>query len=62
VNTADAQTLEALPGIGSVTARQIVAYRTAHGPFQSVDQLDDVPGIGAATIDALRDLVTVEKR
>jgi competence protein ComEA len=62
VNTADAQTLEALPGIGSVTARQIVAYRTAHGPFQSVDQLDDVPGIGAATIDALRDLVTVENR
>jgi competence protein ComEA len=62
LNTADAQTLEALPGIGSVTARQIVAYRTAHGPFQSVDQLDDVPGIGAATLDALRDLVTVEKR
>ena len=59
LNTADMAALEALPGIGPATARRIVEYRETHGPFRSVDQLDDVSGIGAATIDALRDLVTV---
>ena len=60
LNTADTVALEALPGIGPTTARHIVDYRAAHGPFRSVDQLDEVEGIGAATIDALRDLVTVD--
>ena len=60
LNTADAQALEKLPGIGPARARLIVEYRTAHGPFRSVDQLQDVQGIGAATFAALRDLVTVE--
>jgi competence protein ComEA len=50
--------LEGLPGIGPTTAKEIVAYRAAHGPFRSVEQLDDVNGIGAGTIAALRDLVT----
>ena len=59
LNTADAAALEALPGIGPEMARQIVAYRTAHGSFTSVDQLDEVSGIGPATLAELRNLVTV---
>ena len=47
-----------LPGIGPVTAEKIVDWRTTHGPFRSVDDLDDVPGIGPAHIEQLRDLVT----
>jgi competence protein ComEA len=50
--------LDALPGIGPVTAQKIVDYRAAHGGLSSVDDLDAVPGIGPATIDELRELVT----
>ncbi len=41
-----------------MTAQKIVDYRTAHGPFASVDDLDAVPGIGPTRIEQLRDLVT----
>lgn len=59
VNTADALALEALPGIGPVLSQTIVQHRTEHGPFTSVDQLEDVSGIGPATLEKLRPLVTV---
>ncbi len=59
VNTASATELEALPGIGEVLAATIVQYRTENGPFASVDQLEDVSGIGPATLEDIRDLVTV---
>jgi competence protein ComEA len=59
VNTADATQLEELPGIGEVLAAAIVKYREDNGPFASVDQLDDVSGIGPATLENIRDLVTV---
>jgi competence protein ComEA len=59
VNTADAATLETLDGIGEVLAGDIVAYRDEHGPFTSVDQLEDVSGIGPSTLEAIRDQVTV---
>jgi competence protein ComEA len=59
VNTADATALEALPGIGEVTAAAIVEHRTENGPFTSVDQLEDVSGIGPATLEEIRPLVTV---
>jgi competence protein ComEA len=49
--------LDALPGVGPVTAQKILDYRQAHGAFTSVDELDAVPGIGPATIDNLRALV-----
>lgn len=59
LNTATAEQLETLPGIGPVTAAAIVAWRDANGKFDSVDQLGDVDGIGPARLQKLRDLVHV---
>jgi competence protein ComEA len=59
INTADAVAFEALNGIGEVLAAAIVTYRDEHGPFTSVDQLEDVPGIGPATLEEIRSQVTV---
>jgi competence protein ComEA len=59
VNTATATELEALPGIGEVISQAIVDYRTQNGPFSSVEDLLDVSGIGDATLENIRDLVTV---
>lgn len=53
LNTATEEELCALPGIGAVKAAAIVRYREAHGPFESMEALDDVPGIGEATIEGL---------
>jgi competence protein ComEA len=58
-NTATAAELETLPGIGPATAAAIVEHREQNGPFASVDDLDEVPGIGTAKLDAIRDLVRV---
>ena len=57
VNRASIQELQALPGIGPVKATAIVRWRTERGPFDSVDQLTEVPGIGPATLSRLRPLV-----
>jgi competence protein ComEA len=57
LSVATVDQLDALPGIGPVTAQKIVDYRTAHGSFRSVDDLDDVPGIGPARVEQLRGLV-----
>jgi competence protein ComEA len=57
LNSATTEQLDALPGIGPVTAQKIVDYRQAHGPFTSVDELDAIPGIGPARIENLRGLV-----
>jgi competence protein ComEA len=51
--------LDVLPGVGPTTAAAIVAHRQENGPFQTVEQLGDVRGIGPAKLDALRGLVTV---
>ena len=58
LNTATLEQLDALPGVGEVTAGRILAYRSAH-PFTTVDQLLEVPGIGQRRFDQLKDLVTV---
>jgi competence protein ComEA len=59
LNAASVDELDALPGIGPATAQAIIAHRDEHGPFTAVDELLDVRGIGAARLEALRDLVTV---
>ena len=58
LNTATAAELEALPGIGEKTAQAILADRKKNGPYRSVDELDRVSGIGPATIEGIRELVT----
>jgi competence protein ComEA len=57
INTATAQQLDALPGVGPATAAAIVAYRTAHGPFSAIDELAAVKGIGPAKLDAIRQMI-----
>lgn len=54
VNSADAGSLENMPGIGASKAAAIVQFRTDNGPFASCDGLDSVSGIGAATLAGLR--------
>jgi competence protein ComEA len=58
LNSATADELDALPGVGPATAAAIIAHREQHGPFGSVDDLADVRGIGPAKVEALRGLVT----
>ena len=58
INQASAEQLEALPGIGPVTAANMIAYRQENGPFASLEDLLEVPGIGDATLDKIRDLIT----
>ncbi len=53
INTATAQTLETLPGIGPSKAEAIVRFRTEHGPFHAANDLLQVPGIGQATVARL---------
>ena len=59
LNTATVEQLDELDGIGPATAQQIVAYREAHGGFGSVEELDQVPGIGETRLAAIREKVRV---
>ena len=59
LNTATADDLDRLPGIGPIRAQAIINYRIRKGRFTSVDDLLAVDGIGPATVDQLRPLVTV---
>lgn len=60
INTADAITLSSLNGVGQVKAEAIVTYREANGPFESVEQLVEVSGIGARTVENNAEQMTVE--
>ena len=59
LNRAEAWLLEALPGIGETKAKAIIAYRDQNGPFQNINQLSKVEGIGAATYEQIKHLITV---
>jgi len=59
INTASETELETLPGIGPVTAGKIIAYRTDHGKFSTIDELQEVSGIGPKTMAQLEPYVTV---
>ncbi len=59
LNTATAQQLQTLPGIGAVLAQRIIDYRSAHGPFQTVGDLVNVSGIGEKKLEAIWDYVTI---
>lgn len=57
VNSATAAELETLPGIGPSLAQAIVDYRTENGPFARLEDLDNVPGLGASKLEAIREFV-----
>lgn len=59
VNRATISDLEGLPGVGPVLAGRIVAYRDQNGPFATVEDLLQVPGIGEAKLAAIRDLIVI---
>ncbi|MEO6907540.1 MAG: ComEA family DNA-binding protein [Abditibacteriaceae bacterium] len=59
INQASESDLESLPGIGPVMAERVVAYRKAHGAFQTLDDLDKVKGIGTKTIEKLRPFIII---
>jgi len=59
INTASQAQLMTLPGVGTVISGNIIAHREANGPFNNIDELRNVPRIGASTMENLRPLVTV---
>ena len=59
INTADIDELQQLPGIGSSLSEAIILWREEHGPFQSEDELTEVPGIGEKTVNGLRNYIVV---
>jgi len=59
INRAAPWLLEALPGIGKVLAQRIVDYRSQNGPFRMIEDLLNVSGIGEATLENIRDVITV---
>lgn len=59
INTASADELDKLPGIGQTTAQRIIDYRTNNGPFATIEDIINVAGIGTATYDEIKDLITV---
>jgi competence protein ComEA len=60
INSASAKELERLPRVGPVMAQRILSFRKEHGPFQSVEDLRQIKGIGEKTLARIRDRITIE--
>ena len=61
INTASSVLLDTLPGIGPVLAERIIEYRETNGPFQKIEDLGMVEGIGSKTLLEILNLITVEE-
>ena len=59
LNTASAEELEELPGIGPVLAQRIIDYREKHGYFKRIEDVQNVSGIGSKRFEQIKDLVTI---
>ena len=59
INTADIYTLMRLEGIGETYAQDIIDYREANGPFEKIEDIKNVPGIGEKRFEAIKDMITV---
>jgi competence protein ComEA len=59
INTASAEELDKLPGIGPSLANAIIDYRTKNGPFQQIEDINDVKGIGDALFEKIKEQITV---
>lgn len=59
INTATQVQLESLPGIGEKIAQAIIAYRSTHGRFAAIEEIQDVEGIGPSIFEQIRDLIAV---
>ncbi|WP_156802657.1 helix-hairpin-helix domain-containing protein [Coprothermobacter platensis] len=59
INTADAAQLDTLPGIGPTLAQRIIDYREANGPFQNIEEIKDVSGIGDKKFEDIKSMITV---
>ena len=60
INSASAEELQTLPGIGPALAARIIAYRQEQGPFSTIEELENVSGIGPRTLDRLRPFITTQ--
>jgi competence protein ComEA len=59
INSATAEELQQLNGVGAKKAQAIVSYREENGPFQSIEEISNVPGIGEKTLEQFRDQITL---
>ena len=59
INTADTTELDKIPNIGPARAADIIAYRTTHGGFKTIEEMKNIKGIGDKTFESMKDLITV---
>jgi len=58
INTATQAELESLPGIGPITAQDIIAFRDQNGAFRTIEEIENVPGIGQKTFETIKEFIT----